>query len=372
MGMPPLQISFALVVFVLTPEGTVATIGGQELTEGYAAPLPRRGQGIAGVVRESVERLLPAGTITSRIRPLMPRLRRDGLVVLPLWATGRLPEGEHLAALVSRTPVRPFDALGRLADQLHDHTLVDEAHSEFRRALASDPVSHQLMSEGGRLRALAMDELDLIKNREDGIPPVFGLLPKQFTIEQLQLAVRQAARLLPEDIQKSSNFRRRLVELTELGVLERTYGTAPTDARGRPPQFYRFNPDRWIEWLQARRHDASPGMWRRLAADSVADFSPRSQSFAQRLDARPWLDFQARDEQPEDRLRKAEDRGPLEMGEGVEREGVERKGAEGKGVEGTRGDDRVERLEEMMRALLGEFADIKRSAAKPEPPTEDD
>jgi len=344
MGMPPLQISFALVVFVLTPEGKVATIGGQELTDGHVAALPRRGQSIAGVIRESVEQLLPPGTITSRIRPLMPRLRRDGMVVLPLWATGRLPEGEHLTALVARTEFRPFDALGRLADQLNDHTLIDEAHSEFRRALASDPVSHQLMSEGGRLRALAMDELDLIRNREDGIPPVFGLLPTRFTIEQLQLAVRQAARLLPEDIQKSSNFRRRLVELTELGVLERTYDTAPTDARGRPPQFYRFNSQRWIEWLQARRHDGGPGVGRRLSAEIVADYAHRSP------------------------------RGPASQDRGIAPAFRMAMGASPERWEtgqGTEGHARVERLEEMMRTLMGELADLKRSAPKPEPPTED-
>lgn len=345
MGMPPLQISFALVVFVLTPEGKVATIGGQELTDGHVAALPRRGQSIAGVIRESVEQLLPPGTITSRIRPLMPRLRRDGMVVLPLWATGRLPEGEHLTALVARAEFRPFDALGRLADQLNDHTLVDEAHSEFRRALASDPVSHQLMSEGGRLRALAMDELDLIRNREDGIPPVFGLLPKRFTIEQLQLAVRQAARLLPEDIQKSSNFRRRLVELTELGVLERTYDTAPTDARGRPPQFYRFNSERWIEWLQARRHEGGLGHGRRPASEAMADFMLRRPDSAQAAEGRIAPAFR------------------MEMRSSPERR-EPRQPAEG--------DARVERLEEMMRTLMGELADLKRSAPKPEPPTEDD
>ena len=266
------------------------------------------------------------------------------MVVLPLWATGRLPEGEHLTALVSRTEFRPFDALGRLADQLNDHTLIDEAHSEFRRALASDPVSHQLMSEGGRLRALAMDELDLIRNREDGIPPVFGLLPIRFTIEQLQLAVRQAARLLPEDIQKSSNFRRRLVELTELGVLERTYDTAPTDARGRPPQFYRFNSQRWIEWLQARRHDGGPGVGRRLSAEIVADYAHRSP------------------------------RGPASQDRGIAPAFRMAMGASPERWEtgqGTEGHARVERLEEMMRALMGELADLKRSAPKPEPPAEE-
>ncbi len=201
------------------------------------------------------------------------------------------------------------------------------------------------MSEGGRLRALAMDELDLIRNREDGIPPVFGLLPKRFTIEQLQLAVRQAARLLPEDIQKSSNFRRRLVELTELGVLERTYDTAPTDARGRPPQFYRFNSERWIEWLQARRHEGGPGHGRGPASEAMADFMLRRPDSAQAADRRFAPAFRMAIRSSPER------REPSQP---------------------TKGDDRVERLEEMMRTLMGELADLKRSAPKPEPPTEVD
>ena len=285
MGMPPTRLSFALVIFVLAPGGHIATIGGQELTEGHVAPLPGRGAGLADMVRNHMERVLPPDTITSRLRPLMPRLRGDGVVVLPLWATGRLPSVEVWRATLGRIADRPFDALGRLADQLHDPSLVTEAHSEFRRALASDPVSHQLMSEGGRLRALAMDELDAASARELGIPPVFGLLPDRFTIEHLQLAVTQAARLHEGDIQKSSNFRRRLVEFIDFGVLERTEGVVPTDAKGRPPQLYRFNRERWMAWLLARRgdHEPSPRVLRMhrsvLARD--ADFEGRV------LDARP-------------------------------------------------------------------------------------
>jgi hypothetical protein len=283
--MPPTRLSFALVIFVLAPGGHIATIGGQELTEGHVAPLPGRGAGLADMVRNHMERVLPPDTITSRLRPLMPRLRGDGVVVLPLWATGRLPSVEVWRATLGRIADRPFDALGRLADQLHDPSLVTEAHSEFRRALASDPVSHQLMSEGGRLRALAMDELDAASARELGIPPVFGLLPDRFTIEHLQLAVTQAARLHEGDIQKSSNFRRRLVEFIDFGVLERTEGVVPTDAKGRPPQLYRFNRERWMAWLLARRgdHEPSPRVLRMhrsvLARD--ADFEGRV------LDARP-------------------------------------------------------------------------------------
>lgn len=331
MGIPPLQLSFALVVFVLTPEGRIATIGGQELTQGHVMGPPRRGLTIAGLVKDHMDRILPAGTITSRLRPLMPRLGRDGRVVVPLWATGRLPNDAEWAGLGDRTEPRRHDALERLADQLQDESLIDEAHSEFRRALASDPVSHQLMSESGRLRALAMDELDWTASREDGIPPVFGLLPERFTIEQLQLAVTQAARLHPGDIQKSSNFRRRLVELTELGVLEKTSDTAASEVRGRPPQMFRFNRARWLAWLETRRGDARPGSARRWELERQRDFLPSMPDAAMAF-MRPL-------------------RSP----------GIARRSMMAAPTP-PRPDDRVERLEGMMRAMMNEIADLRKAA----------
>ncbi len=395
MGMPPTRLSFALVIFVLAPGGHIATIGGQELTEGHVAPLPGRGAGLADMVRNHMERVLPPDTITSRLRPLMPRLRGDGVVVLPLWATGRLPSVEVWRATLGRIADRPFDALGRLADQLHDPSLVTEAHSEFRRALASDPVSHQLMSEGGRLRALAMDELDAASARELGIPPVFGLLPDRFTIEHLQLAVTQAARLHEGDIQKSSNFRRRLVEFIDFGVLERTEGVVPTDAKGRPPQLYRFNRERWMAWLLARRgdHEPSPRVLRMhrsvLARD--ADFEGRV------LDARPGDAPQgdaSRGEVTGDILHRDARQGEARRGVSGHQSrespsapasfreqrsprsarmmsGFTPHPAELEPSAGTADADRarVERLERMMRSLMGEIADLKRSSGNATDPS---
>ena len=395
MGMPPTRLSFALVIFVLAPGGHIATIGGQELTEGHVAPLPGRGAGLADMVRNHMERVLPPDTITSRLRPLMPRLRGDGVVVLPLWATGRLPSVEVWRATLGRIADRPFDALGRLADQLHDPSLVTEAHSEFRRALASDPVSHQLMSEGGRLRALAMDELDAASARELGIPPVFGLLPDRFTIEHLQLAVTQAARLHEGDIQKSSNFRRRLVEFIDFGVLERTEGVVPTDAKGRPPQLFRFNRERWMAWLLARRgdHEPSPRVLRMhrsvLARD--ADFEGRV------LDARPGDAPQgdaSRGEVTSDILHKDARQGEARRGVSGHQSrespsapasfreqrsprsarmmsGFTPHPAELEPSAGTADADRarVERLERMMRSLMGEIADLKRSSGNATDPS---
>jgi hypothetical protein len=393
--MPPTRLSFALVIFVLAPGGHIATIGGQELTEGHVAPLPGRGAGLADMVRNHMERVLPPDTITSRLRPLMPRLRGDGVVVLPLWATGRLPSVEVWRATLGRIADRPFDALGRLADQLHDPSLVTEAHSEFRRALASDPVSHQLMSEGGRLRALAMDELDAASARELGIPPVFGLLPDRFTIEHLQLAVTQAARLHEGDIQKSSNFRRRLVEFIDFGVLERTEGVVPTDAKGRPPQLFRFNRERWMAWLLARRgdHEPSPRVLRMhrsvLARD--ADFEGRV------LDARPGDAPQgdaSRGEVTGDILHRDARQGEARRGVSGHQSrespsapasfreqrsprsarmmsGFTPHPAELEPSAGTADADRarVERLEHMMRSLMGEIADLKRSTGNTTDPS---
>ena len=395
MGMPPTRLSFALVIFVLAPGGHIATIGGQELTEGHVAPLPGRGAGLADMVRNHMERVLPPDTITSRLRPLMPRLRGDGVVVLPLWATGRLPSVEVWRATLGRIADRPFDALGRLADQLHDPSLVTEAHSEFRRALASDPVSHQLMSEGGRLRALAMDELDAASARELGIPPVFGLLPDRFTIEHLQLAVTQAARLHEGDIQKSSNFRRRLVEFIDFGVLERTEGVVPTDAKGRPPQLFRFNRERWMAWLLARRGDQEPSprvlrMHRSVLARD-ADFEGRV------LDARPGDAPQgdaSRGEVTGDILHKDARQGEARRGVSGHQSrespsapasfreqrsprsarmmsGFTPHPAELEPSAGTADADRarVERLERMMRSLMGEIADLKRSTGNTTDPS---
>ena len=395
MGMPPTRLSFALVIFVLAPGGHIATIGGQELTEGHVAPLPGRGAGLADMVRNHMERVLPPDTITSRLRPLMPRLRGDGVVVLPLWATGRLPSVEVWRATLGRIADRPFDALGRLADQLHDPSLVTEAHSEFRRALASDPVSHQLMSEGGRLRALAMDELDAASARELGIPPVFGLLPDRFTIEHLQLAVTQAARLHEGDIQKSSNFRRRLVEFIDFGVLERTEGVVPTDAKGRPPQLFRFNRERWMAWLLARRGDQEPSprvlrMHRSVLARD-ADFEGRV------LDARPGDAPQgdaSRGEVTGDILHRDARQGEARRGVSGHQSrespsapasfreqrsprsarmmsGFTPHPAELEPSAGTADADRarVERLERMMRSLMGEIADLKRSSGNATDPS---
>ena len=382
MGMPPTRLSFALVIFVLAPGGRIATIGGQE---GHVAPLPGRGAGLADMVRNHMERVLPPDTITSRLRPLMPRLRGDGFVVLPLWATGRLPSAEVWRATLGRIADRPFDALGRLADQLHDQGLVAEAHSEFRRALASDPVSHQLMSEGGRLRALAMDELDAASARELGIPPVFGLLPDRFTIEHLQLAVTQAARLHEGDIQKSSNFRRRLVEFIDFGVLERTEGVVPTDAKGRPPQLYRFNRERWMAWLLARRgdHEPSPRLLRMhrsvLAREPDAELRAgdvrrgelrsdlRSEDILQKDARRAMSGFEVRESSAAPSSARAQ-----QSSRSARRiPGLAPHPAELEPPEGTVGADRerVERLEHMMRSLMSEIADLKRSTGNTTDPS---
>ena len=254
MGLPLTSpsLAFALIVFVLTPEGEVATIGGDALTEGDTMALPEAGVPLASALRRHMDAALPRGTITSRLRPLMPRVGRAGRIVMPLWATGRMPDRAFFQSHRAGRGPDALDALGRLARTLNDLTLVDEARAEFRRALASDPASHQLLSEQVRRRVLAVDELEVSRLRERGVPPLFGLLPETFTIDELQRALQHAARLDDRDTQRASNFRRRLVEFHDSGVLERASETEPVrerDGRGRRPQYFRFNFERWLAWL---------------------------------------------------------------------------------------------------------------------------
>lgn len=255
MGLPPPPAPWtaALIVFVLTPEGDIATIGGESLTAGQRLRLTARGPSLGAAIRQHMASVLPHGTLTSRLRPLMPRLHPDGHLVMPLWATGRHPDAvAWRSSRTAPTPPGP-DALGDLARSLGDDTLVAEAWAEFRRALAADPASHQLMTAGARLRVLALDELNA-DELFDEWPPIFGLLPERFTIQALQDAVRNAARFEADDVQRSSNFRRRLEEFQQAGVIERAEQVREVQegVRGRRPQLYRFNPRHWRQWLMER------------------------------------------------------------------------------------------------------------------------
>ena len=252
---PQPSLSVALVIFVLTPEGRVETLGGEELTSGRMAPVRSGGLDLSQIIRREMESVLPVGTVTSRIRPLMPRLRGNGAVTLPLWATGRVPEAVFRAGGVGELRGLRFGALERLALSLRDDSLVTEARSEFRRALAADPVSHQLMGDATRLRALAVDELARESLSGDEMPPIFGLLPTMFTLDELHMAVNEAAHLRPGEVEKSTNFRRRLVDLVRDHVLTEVGERVGPEQRGRPAKLYSFSMDGWRIWL-SRQHRA--------------------------------------------------------------------------------------------------------------------
>jgi hypothetical protein len=271
MGLLEPRLSFALVVFVLSPDGELDTIGGEPVSARELGMV--HGGASAGDVGAALLRGTPwepvRGVTTARLRPLMPRVGRRGEVVVPMWTSGRFPAG-GVWDLSSRFggPLHGR-ALERLAELLGDPSLVSEAQVEFRRALASDPLSHQMVGEGVRLRGLALDGLEEIRAQEiraqemsargmvgfapsDGrppLPPLLALLPAEFTIEQLRVAVRRVARIDEEELESASNFRRRIAEFVEARVLVEVGDVEDAKQKGRPAKLYRFDAERWHGWL---------------------------------------------------------------------------------------------------------------------------
>ena len=277
MGVVEPRISVALIVFVLSPEGELDTVGGD--------PVPARMLGFgdrrapAGDLEAALLRAMPweglRGVVASRLRPLTPRLLRHGEMVMPMWASGCLPPGGVEALPPGRSGDVYRRALERLSLHLDDASIVAEAHAELRRALASDPVSHQMVGEGVRLRGLALDGLDELRLRDRAaidsgeapygayprprvrapLPPLLALLPSEFTIEQLRAAVRRVARLDEEELESASNFRRRIAELLEARVLVEVGDVEDAKQKGRPAKLYRFDAESWSGWLLAKvRH----------------------------------------------------------------------------------------------------------------------
>jgi len=277
MGFVEPRISVALIVFVLSPEGELDTVGGD--------PVPARMLGFgdrrapAGDLEAALRRAMPweglRGVVASRLRPLTPRLLRHGEMVMPMWASGCLPPGGVEALPPGRSGDVYRRALERLSLHLDDPSIVAEAHAELRRALASDPVSHQMVGEGVRLRGLALDGLDELRLRDRAasdvddapsgayprprvrapLPPLLALLPSEFTIEQLRAAVRRVARLDEEELESASNFRRRIAELLEARVLVEVGDVEDAKQKGRPAKLYRFDAESWSGWLLAKvRH----------------------------------------------------------------------------------------------------------------------
>ncbi|MFM1822293.1 MAG: hypothetical protein RI967_559 [Planctomycetota bacterium] len=305
-------VSVAPLLFVFAPDGQVETVGGfafdpdeivrrgtmridaAELTRGGGAALDRV------LVAEIAERLrdIPCVSITSRLRPLMPRLGRGMQIVLPMWALARIDldgvEGDDWMAHARRHP-HGLGATARLSESLADPDLEREAEGEFRRALAGDPMANRLTGEDARMRTLSVDELARA-GRHGEAPPVLAMLPRLFTIDELRLAVARITRVPEERVESSSNFRRRVQELLAHGVLqpvgEAARGWAKSspvvpeevDAGTRPgrrPTLYEFDESRWRRWLLHRAGGAEE-----VARREVAPM------------ARKILEREARDEAP--------------------------------------------------------------------------
>ena len=276
---PAISLSLALVVFVVISDGDggarVGTIGGDILSpnemggidiRGGMAGFDPRAHNLSDYLARAVGWRLPPGAVTSRIRPLMPRMVSPTSVVLPLWTTGRISEAD------ARSPAfggPGLNGLHRLAHVLRDGSIVTEANSEFRRALAADPLSHQMLGEGARLRALAMDELAR-ESMADELPPIFALLPEVFTIEQLRNAISQVAHRPEFEAESSSNFRRRIVEFVKYGVLIEVNEPDPTRQKGRPAMRYRFVPQAWRRWLETRTNEPTMREMHQMRSGIVA------------------------------------------------------------------------------------------------------
>ncbi len=270
---PALSLSLSLIVFVVTSDddggARVGTIGGEIVSPRGLDGFDPRSQTLSDYVTRAMRWNLPPGTVTSRIRPLMPRLSSPTSVLLPLWTTGRIADFDSSEALPSGGRL---NALERLAETLRDATLVTEANSEFRRALAADPLSHQMLGEGARLRALAMDELAR-ESMADELPPIFALLPEVFTIEHLRSAISQVAHRPELEAESSSNFRRRIMEFLKYGVLVEVGDFDVTRQKGRPAMRYRFAPHAWRRWLSTRSTEPTMREMHQLRSDIRASRS---------------------------------------------------------------------------------------------------
>lgn len=266
MGIPTSQLHAALVIFLLTPEGDIVTVGGVRIrVQDLMLHAGLAGRGERGGDRDAIERAvpdsepefarvirratlaeLPEGTNITSIRALIPRMFSLDRVVIPLWATGSVPRHALETLLAHARP--NAGALERLSRELRDPSLVAEANRAFRQALAADPMVHQLVGDATRLRALSAEVIERA-SRPLERPLIASMLPELFTIDQLRFAVSQIAVAAGREVESSSNFRRRLSDLMECGVLVDAGESHEVEQRGRPPRLYRFELARWAGWL---------------------------------------------------------------------------------------------------------------------------
>lgn len=379
MGLPPLRFSYAIVVFVLTPDGRTETVGGQIEASNELAAAAAKGRALPRLIEDEARRFLPRGAMRTRVRPLMPRFSDPTTVLLPLWTFGRIDADWRAAERGDSGGIEDlrFGAIERLAARIGDLSLVAEAGAEFRRALLSDPMTHQMIPDAARLRALARDESDR-DGAHDELPPIFAMLPDLFTIEELRGALRCLGHAVDDGVESSSNFRRRVAEFLEQGVLVDAGEVGDWQQKGRPPRLYRFVHPRWLHWLRRRAasaHARKPQTVKRSVAEKIDvqhhRILPMTSAYIAIEDDEAGFRIARANREREDSASEADREAPavrsmlarirerrsppIDVGASTEIEKIADSAAAG-------GDDRVERLEAMVRRLAEQ---VDRLSTKP-------
>jgi len=252
MGIPPFQPVLLPAIFTMAPGAThlsALRIRPIPLTADRLDALPGRSDPAAWISHMLAPHLGSA-RLTSRVHPMLPRMTRFGQLGIPVWATARAPGFEEA--------VDPHFALDELGGELGDPRFASHVMATVRAALATEPFAQRIVGED--LRMLALKEDRLSSDPTGDRPTVIALLPETFTLNELQQAIAATLGIHPDEMESSSNFRRRLQEFVHRGVLEEAPSprdAAPAERAGRPPRHYRFEPTEWRRWLREHRSRGS-------------------------------------------------------------------------------------------------------------------
>ena len=246
---------------VLLPAIFTMAPGATRLTALQIRPIPLTADRLGPVsgysdpgawITEILAPALGAARLTSRVHPLLPRMTRSGRLAIPIWATARADgTARHIDAP---------DALHELAGELGDSRFASHVMATVRAALATEPFAQRIV--GDELRMLALKEDRLSTDPMGDRPTVIALLPETFTLNELQQAIAATLGIHADEMESSSNFRRRLQEFVHRGVLQEASAprdAATTERAGRPPRHYRFDPVGWQRWLHEHRARGSRG-----------------------------------------------------------------------------------------------------------------
>ncbi len=160
-------------------------------------------------ITEILAPALGAARLTSRVHPLLPRMTHSGRLAIPVWATARADgTAQHIDAP---------EALHELAGELGDSRFASHVMATVRAALATEPFAQRIV--GDELRMLALKEDRLSTDPMSDRPTVIALLPETFTLNELQQAIATTLGIHADEMESSSNFRRRLQEFVHRGVL---------------------------------------------------------------------------------------------------------------------------------------------------------